>query len=151
MRKFEALEKVIQPIVNGYGCTWVGLQYFPQGRKTLLRLYIDKQPNGVSLEDCERVSRQVDAVLAVEDLIKGEYTLEVSSPGLDRLLFNVEQCQAYIGKEVAVRLGISLMGQRNFKGQLAGVEGDNLRVLVEGKEVVFSFIDIDEIRLVPQW
>lgn len=151
MRRFEALEKLIQPIVSGFGCTWVGLQYFPQGKKTLLRLYIDKPPGGVTLEDCEQVSRQVDAVLAVEDLVKGEYTLEVSSPGLDRILFSVEQCEAYIGREVSVRLGIALEGRRNFKGQLVGVNGDNLRVLSEGKEIVFSFIDIDEMRLVPNW
>jgi len=153
MRRHEALEKVILPVVNGFGYQWVGLQYFPQGKKSILRLYIDK-PGGIMLEDCAEVSRQVDAVLGVENLIKGEYTLEVSSPGLDRLLFTPAQCAEFIGRKVSIRLVAPMEGKRNFKGDLQSVKDDALCILTEGtdrKEITLSFTDIDEARLVPEW
>lgn len=150
MRQHEALESVILPIVNGLGLQWVGLQYFPHGRRSLLRLYVDK-PGGVSCDDCERVSRQVNAVLSVEDLLKGDYLLEVSSPGLDRLLFTLAQCREHVGKRVAVRLVAPVGGKRNFKGELH-VEGDQVGVRLDNNELVtFLFIDIEEARLVPDW
>ena len=115
MRRHAALENLIAPIVGSLGLTWVGLQYFPQGKRSVLRLFIDK-PGGLSVEDCGRVSRQVDTVLSVEKPITGEYTLEVSSPGLDRLLFSLEQCHEQIGKIVSVQLVAPKAGARNFKG-----------------------------------
>lgn len=150
MRRYEELEKVILPIVSGFGYTWVGLQYFPQGKRSILRLYIDK-PGGVTLDDCERVSRQVDAVLEVENPIKGDFTLEVSSPGIDRILFTVAQYEEYIGKDISVRMNVPIEGRRNFKGKLQSVQNDNICILSEGKEITLSFIDISEARLVPEW
>lgn len=150
MRRHEALETVILPIVNGLGLIWVGLQYFPQGKHSLLRLYVDKL-GGVSCEDCKCVSRQVNAVLSVEDLIKGDYLLEVSSPGLDRLLFTLAQCKEHVGKRVAVRLIAPVEGKRNFKGKLQ-VEGEQIGVQLDNNDLVtFPFIDIEEARLVPEW
>jgi ribosome maturation factor RimP len=150
MRRYEELEKVILPIVSGFGYTWVGLQYFPQGKRSILRLYIDK-PGGITLDDCERVSRQVDAVLNVENTIKGDFTLEVSSPGIDRILFTAAQCEEYIGKDISVRMNVPIEGRRNFKGKLQSVQNDRLCILSEGKEITLSFIDISEARLVPEW
>jgi ribosome maturation factor RimP len=153
MRRHGELEALILPVVTGFGCTWWGLQYFPQGKKSLLRLYIDK-PGGVTLEDCERVSRQVDALLGVEGPLQGDYTLEVSSPGIDRVLFTAAQCEQFLGKEVSVRLRVPMDGKRNFKGKLQRVDGESVCILLEGteaKEIVFSFTEIDEARLVPKW
>ena len=150
MRQHEALEAVILPIVDGLGLQWVGLQYFPAGRRSLLRLYVDK-PGGVSCGDCEQVSRQVNAVLSVEDVVKGDYLLEVSSPGLDRLLFTLPQCREHVGKRVAIRLVAPLEGKRNFKGELH-VEGEKIGVRLDNNDLVtFPFIDIEEARLVPEW
>lgn len=137
------------PIVSGLGLTWVGLQYVP-GRRALIRLYVDK-PGGVSIEDCAQVSRQVNAVLGVENVVTEDYTLEVSSPGLDRLLFTVEQCSEQIGKLVAIRLIVPIQGKRNFKGRLLGVEGEKLSIVSESGELELSFSDIAEARVVPEW
>jgi ribosome maturation factor RimP len=150
MRRHAALENLIAPIVGSLGLTWVGLQYFPQGKRSVLRLFVDK-PGGLSVEDCGRVSRQVNTVLSVENPITGEYTLEVSSPGLDRLLFSVEQCHEQIGKSVFIQLVVPKAGTRNFKGKLERVEGSLISILTESGEVTFSFDDMSEMRLVPAW
>lgn len=150
MRRHAELENLIAPIVGSLGLTWVGLQYFPQGKRSILRLFVDK-PEGVSVDDCGRVSRQVNAVLSVENPIAGEYTLEVSSPGLDRLLFSVEQCREQIGKMVSVQLVVPKAGARNFKGRLERVEGSFISLLTESGELTFSFEDMSEMRLVPVW
>jgi ribosome maturation factor RimP len=84
--KQELLEEMIAPVVVSLGCEFWGMEYLTQGRYTTLRIFIDA-PKGVSLDDCEKVSRQVSAILDVEDPIQGEYTLEVSSPGMDRPLY----------------------------------------------------------------
>jgi ribosome maturation factor RimP len=150
MRQHTALEKVIAPIVGSLGLTWVGLQYFPQGKRSILRLYVDK-PDGVTVEDCAKVSRQVNAVLSVENPITGEYTLEVSSPGLDRLLFSKEQCQEQIGKNISIQLVVPKAGMRNFKGKLEQVVGSEISIQTDSETLTFSFDDIHEIRLVPAW
>jgi ribosome maturation factor RimP len=85
--KQEQLHALIAPVAASLGCELWGLEYLTQGRYTTLRIYIDRQEGGVSLEDCEKVSRQVSSVMDVEDPIDGEYTLEVSSPGMDRPLY----------------------------------------------------------------
>lgn len=145
-----ALEAVIIPVVTGLGYAFVGLQQFPQGRHSLLRLYIDK-PGGVTLEDCAGVSRQVDAVLEVEGIT--HYDLEVSSPGLDRVLFTEQQMLEHLGKKVSVRLNLPIEGKRNYQGTLEDVQQGRLFIKV-GKEEVqteLSFADIHEVRLVPEW
>lgn len=145
-----ALEKVILPIVEGLGYLFVGLQYFQQGRHSMIRVYIDKE-GGVNAEDCERVSRQVDAALEVEAPVRGEYLLEVSSPGLDRLLFTPEQFSGYLGKQVAVRLSVPRDGQKNFKGWIQSVDGEDISIRVEERILTLPFADIAEARLIPEW
>lgn len=151
MRRHSALEEVMKPVVTGLGYTWVGLLVVPHGKHTLFRLFIDKLPDGVSIEDCSRVTRQLNAVLSVEGVVRGEYTLEVSSPGLDRLLFTPEQCREHIGKNVTVRLVAPKEGKRNFKGRLVQVEGDILSIETEVGIISLAFTDIAEARLVPEW
>lgn len=151
MRRNEALESVIAPIVDNLGLTWVGLQYLPQGKHSVLRLFIDK-PGGVTIADCEKVTRQVNTVMSVESPISSEYTLEVSSPGMDRLFFSVEQCRAYVGKKVSVQLTVpDVSGKRNFKGELTRAEDEKVSIRVEEQELIFNFDDIHEMRLVPVW
>ena len=150
MQRLEAFEKVIRPLVENLGFIYVGLQLLPLKRSVLLRLYIDR-PGGITIDEIAKASRQINATLSVEDLIQGAYTLEVSSPGLDRLLFTLEQWQAEIGKLVSVRTVMPIEGRRNFKGRLQRVEGEEIFILLESGEIRLSFGDIDEARLVPEW
>ena len=95
------LKALLQPVVEALDCELWGLELQSGGKRKLLRIYIDRE-DGIGVEDCERVSRQSGSVLDVEDPITGEYTLEVSSPGMDRLLFKLEQYPAYVGEMMAI-------------------------------------------------
>lgn len=146
--KQEQLQALIAPIVASLDCELWGLEYLTQGRYTTLRLYIDA-PDGVSLEDCEKVSRQVSSVMDVEDPIEGEYTLEVSSPGMDRPLYTAEQYARYIGEQVSLRLRVARDGRRKFKGTIIAVEGADVRVAVDDKEYLLAVDAIDKANVVP--
>jgi ribosome maturation factor RimP len=148
--KQEQLQALIVPIVASLECELWGLEYLTQGRYTTLRLYIDAE-NGVSLEDCEKVSRQVSSVMDVEDPIDGEYTLEVSSPGMDRPLYIAAHYARYIGEQVALRLRIARDGRRKFKGTIVAVEGADVRVAVDDKEYLLAIDAIDKANIIPRF
>lgn len=148
--KQEQLQALIAPIVASLECELWGLEYLTQGRYTTLRLYIDSA-QGVSLEDCEKVSRQVSAVMDVEDPIDGEYTLEVSSPGMDRPLYSPAHYARYLGEQVNLRLRIARDGRRKFKGTILAVEGTDVRVSVDDKEYVLAVDAIDKANLIPRF
>lgn len=148
--KQEILHDMIAPIAASLGCELWGLEYLTQGRYTTLRIFIDG-PNGVSLEDCEKVSRQVSAVMDVEDPITGEYTLEVSSPGMDRMLFKADHYARYIGEVVNLRLRMARDGRRRFKGTIVKVENDDVLVDVDGKEILLPVDSIDKANVVPRF
>ncbi len=93
----QVLVELLQPVVSAMGYEMLGIEQIPQGRDSLVRVYIDSE-TGISLDDCERVSDQVTGVLDVEDPVKGSYRLEITSPGLDRPLFTLEQCRRYLGR-----------------------------------------------------
>jgi Uncharacterized protein conserved in bacteria len=112
--KQSQLEELLEPVVESMGCELWGLEYFAQGRKSMLRIYIDKKPDGVLVEDCESISRQISSVLDVEDPITGEYTLEVSSPGMDRPLFKLKQFSEYVGETIAIKLRVGFDGGRSL-------------------------------------
>lgn len=126
------LRELIEPIVRGLGYEAVGVELTGQGGRALLRVYIDRD-GGVTLDDCERVSHQVSGVLEVESLLRGEYTLEVSSPGLDRPLFTLDQAGRYVGHRMKLRLFAPLDGRRKFKGRLTGIE-DGVLVIEDEDE-----------------
>lgn len=148
--KQEILHNMITPIVASLGCELWGLEYLTQGRYTTLRIFIDA-PAGVSLEDCEKVSRQVSSVMDVEDPIDGEYTLEVSSPGMDRPLYNVAHYARYVGETVNVRLRMARDGRRRFKGKIVKVENEDVLIEVEGKEILMPVDAIDKANIVPNF
>jgi ribosome maturation factor RimP len=118
------------------------------GGKGLLRLYIDR-PDGVNLEDCERVSHQVSGLLDVEDPIPGEYTLEVSSPGLDRPLRKAEHFKRFEGHEARVRLKLPRDGRRRFKGVIKDAGQDGFVLESDEGSVRIALDEIDLARLVP--
>lgn len=145
------LTSLIEPVVEGLGYELLGIEYISQGRHSILRLYIDSA-QGVGLGDCERVSRQVSGVMDVEDPIKGQYVLEVSSPGLDRPLFKAEHYLNHIGCNVRIRLRRPQDNQRKFRGELlaADDEGILLRNAENGQENRLAYSDIEKANLEPE-
>ena len=112
-----------------------------------MRIYIDKNP--ITVEDCEKVSRQIASLLDVEDLITSEYTLEVSSPGMDRPLFTLDQYNQYKGEKIALRLRLPFEGRRNFKGFLGGIEGEEILLMTDSKEFTFPIKIIEKANVIP--
>ena len=148
-KKEQELEALLTPTVRGLNCNIWGIEYRPHGRgRTTLRLFIDSAA-GISIDDCERVSQQVSALLDVEDPIVDAYRLEVSSPGLDRVLFRREQYEASIGEQVHVRLMFPFEGRRHFEGQLAGVEGEDVLVRDDEIEYLLPLQQIQRTRIIP--
>ena len=142
------LELLVEPVVQSLGCEFWGLEYMTQGKTALLRIFIDKK-DGIGVEDCEQISRQVSAVMDVEDPISAEYTLEVSSPGLDRPLYKLEHYKEYIGSQVKLRLRIAFDGRRKFTGLLKGVEADEVVLEIDNEEYLLPFELIDKGNVVP--
>lgn len=123
-----------------------GLEYQTGGRTALLRIFIDG-PEGVTVEDCARVSRQVSSVLDVDDPIRGEFTLEVSSPGIDRPLYTPEQYQLYAGYPVKLRLRYAFEGQRRFSGVLGGIDDGEVSLIVGDEEYLLPFESIERANI----
>jgi len=139
--------ELIDTTIQALGLDLWGVELLQQGKYSLLRIYIERE-EGVTIEDCEKVSRQVSALLDVEDPIAGEYTLEVSSPGMDRPLFSIEHYSQYVGSEVDLKLRRPLGGRRKFKGQIIKVSGDIVGLLVEGSEYDLEFSDVEKASIV---
>ena len=143
----DRLTELLAPTVEALGFELWGLENLTQGKHSMLRIYIESE-NGVQVDDCARVSEQVGAVLDVEEPISGEYVLEVSSPGIDRRLFRLDQYAGYAGEEIEVRLRRPFEGRRKFKGILRGTEESDVVVLVDDHEYLLPFGDIDKAQLV---
>ena len=144
------LQELLQPAVQVLGYELVGVQFVSQGHRSVLRVYIDSD-EGITVEDCERVSYQVSGVLDVEDPIHSRYVLEVSSPGLDRPLFTPEHFERFVGHLATVKMDVPVEGRRRFRGELNGFR-DGM-VLVREQDVVHSlpYEMISSARLVPQY
>lgn len=144
----DELFSLLEPTVVTLGYELVEIEFAPAGGGGLLRLYIDAAP-GITLDDCERVSRQVSAVLEAEDPIPGRYTLEVSSPGLDRVLRTREHFRRFLGSRIKVQLATPLDGRRRFTGRLLEVLDDGVVLDVDGARTLLGFGQIQKARLVP--
>lgn len=142
------ISELIGPTITALDLELWGVEHVIQGRHSVLRVYIDKGGDGVTIDDCEKVSRQISGVFDVEDPIPGEYTLEVSSPGMDRPLFELEQFKRYIGSEAAVRLRSPLNGRRKFKGIIQKVEADTVCMMIDDQEIALPASSIDKANLV---
>ena len=142
--------ELIEPAVQSLGYELVGVEYRGGPGGGLLRVYIDRE-QGITVDDCETVSYQVSGLLDVEDPIPGHYTLEVSSPGLDRLLFKRHDYERFTGSLIKVRLGYPLNGRRKYKGRLAGVEGETIVIEQDGESVSLPLDQIEQARLVPEY
>jgi ribosome maturation factor RimP len=143
----EDLITLLEPAVDALGFELVDVEY-QTGGIGVLRVYVDKE-GGIGLEDCAEVSQQISALLDVEDPIPGSYTLEVSSPGLDRRLRTKEHFARHVGERVKVQTKLSVGGRKRFTGELVGVEDSDIRMDVDGQEYRLPLADIHSARLVP--
>jgi len=143
------LLEMLEPVVTAMGCELWGIE-LTSGRGSTLRIYIEKE-DGVQLEDCERVSRQVSSVLDVEDPINTEYTLEVSSPGMERPLFTLDHYTRFAGETISIRLRAPYEGRRRYKGLLVGTEGDEVVLRCDGHEFLFPVESIDKANVVARF
>lgn len=164
--KAAEISRMLAPTVASLGVELLGIEYLPAPGGALVRLYIDvpadevasaqaesgdELPRAVSIEDCEAVSREVSAQLDVEDPISGNYTLEVSSPGLDRPLFTPEHFSRFLGETAKVTLRLPQDGRRRLSGVITRVGDDGVSFLLDGSEFVVAADNIDKARLVPDW
>ncbi|MCX0333889.1 ribosome maturation factor RimP [Acinetobacter radioresistens] len=168
--KTQALHDLIAPAVEACDVELWGIEFLPQGKRSLVRIFIDKpvdenaepvlnedgeleQGRGIGVQDCVRVTQQVGAILDVHDPISGEYSLEVSSPGWDRPFFQLEQMSAYIGQQVALRLISAVDNRRKFQAKLVSVdlEQEQIQIEVEGSKVLeIDSNNIDKANLIYQ-
>lgn len=144
----QRLTELLSPTVEAAGFELLGCEFVPAGRHSTLRLFID-HPDGVSVDHCAVVSREVGAILDVEDPIQNEYNLEVSSPGLDRPLFTPAHFAKVVGQKVEVKLAIPQDGRRKFKGQLLEIVEDMLVIEVDGKPYRLLMDNVDKANVVP--
>ncbi|HEY0768134.1 MAG TPA: ribosome maturation factor RimP, partial [Steroidobacteraceae bacterium] len=142
----ERLYALLEPLLGRLGYELVELEYAPSHTRAALRLFIDA-PAGVGLDDCERVSREVAALLDVEDPIPAAYTLEVSSPGFDRLLRTQAHFGRFVGSRVFVELKEPRAGRRRYTGKLLTVDEAGIALEVERERVAVAFADIGKARL----
>ncbi len=147
--------ELLEPVVNGMGFDLIEIEHFPNPKHGVLRLFIDKpagsESEGVVIEDCSAVSRQVSALLDVEDPIRGKFNLEVSSPGLDRPLRRLQDFQRFTGSLVKLKTVMPLEGQRNFKGRLLEASEDVLVIETDAEEISLPMNAIEKARIVPEY
>lgn len=152
------LWELFEPVVNGMGFDLIEIEHFPNPKHGVLRLYIDApydaqaaDNKGVVIEDCSAVSRQISALIDVEEPIKGKFNLEVSSPGLDRPLRRLQDFQRFIGSVVKLKTVMSIDGQRNFKGRLLQANEESVLIETDTEEVRLAMNAIDKARVVPEF
>ncbi len=150
MARPQQLTEMLRPVVESMGFVFWGLEFISAGKQSMLRVFID-HADGITVDHCAQVSRQVSSVLDVEDPIAQEYNLEVSSPGMDRPIFTLEQYAALAGNIVEVRLRMAFDGRRKFKGRLVGIEQEDVVVHVDDNEYLLPFELIDKAHVVPQF
>ena len=154
--KASEIAALLAPTVASLGLELLGAEYLPAPGSATLRLYIDvpvdaEEGRLVGIEDCEAVSREVSAQLDVEDPITGNYTLEVSSPGIDRPLFTAAQFERFAGETAKVTLQLPQEGRRRLQGRILRVEGGNVVLELDGAEFKVASDNIDKAKLVPDW
>ncbi|AAU28825.1 TPA: ribosome maturation factor RimP [Legionella pneumophila] len=132
---------LLEPIIKNMGYELWGCEYLSQGKHSLLRIYIDK-PDGIGIDDCQEVSKQVSAMLDVEDPIPGHYSLEISSPGIPRPLFSIWQYQRYLGYEIHVKTFKPVNGKRKLSGIIVSASEDTIVLDInnEHQEILLSNI-----------
>jgi ribosome maturation factor RimP len=154
----DALMRLLEPPIEALGFELIDVEYAPSGRGGTLRLFIDRLAGGdreerdanVTVDDCATVSHAVSEVLEVEDPIKGHYTLEVSSPGFDRILRKRAHFERFVGERIFAELKLPIDGRRRFVGKLKSIAGDSIVVEVDGQAYDLPLERIQKARLRPE-
>ncbi len=146
----ERLVELVEPLLGNLGYELVDLEFASGGGSGMLRIFIDRA-EGVGIEDCERVSREVSALLDVRDPVPTAYRLEVSTPGLDRVLRTQAHYGRYLGARVAVELAAAREGRRRYTGKLEAAGPEGIELDVDGTRVPLGYTEIFRARLVPEW
>jgi ribosome maturation factor RimP len=144
------LWELFEPVVSGMGFDLIEIEHFPNPKHGVLRLYIDKD-GGVNVDDCSSVSRQISALIDVEDPIRGQFNLEVSSPGSDRPLRRLKDFQRFTGSLVKLKTVMPLEGQRNFKGRILEADEELLVIETDTEEISLPMNAIEKARIVPEY
>lgn len=148
----DKVEELIKPVIEDMGYELVGIEYISSGKHSILRIYIDTE-QGISVDDCEVVSRQLSSIFDVEDPITMPYNLEVSSPGIERPLFHIEHYQRFLGNDIVLRLLRPINGQRKFKGAIGSVSEKNnsIELMTELGSVELGIDLIEKANLVAHF
>ena len=146
-----ALKQLLSPVIEALGFQLWGIEIENNKKVSLLRVYIDLIDTFISVDDCEVVSKHVASILDIERVFSGKYTLEVSSPGIERQLYDLAQYELFIGHEIALKLRFAHENRKNFKGCLHGVEGDEVVVQIESSEYLFPFENIDRANVIAKF
>lgn len=150
MRKIDVvLHEKFEKLISSMGYELIGCELSSMRGEQIFRIYIDCE-KGITADDCSRVSRQISAMMHVEELIQGKYALEVSSPGIDRPLFEIKHYQKYIGFQIKIKLYAAINQKRQYKGILQRVEGEYVHILPDGleEEVILPFAAIEKGNLI---
>jgi len=147
--KAEEIQNLLSPTVKSLGLELLGVEFVPSTGSALLRLYIDVEGRHVGIEDCESVSREISALLDLNDPISSEYTLEVSSPGIDRPLFTIAQFARFIGEQAKISLRLPQDGRRRLHGRILRAGDDSVVIAEEKGEYTVASDNIEKARLVP--
>ncbi len=148
-KRVEQLTELLDPVVEDLGFVLWGLEYL-QGRGAALRVFIDHE-DGITVDNCAAVSHEISGVLDVEDPISGEYNLEVSSPGMDRPMFELAQYADYIGEDVQLKLLAPVAGKRKLTAAIVAVDGETLVVELDGETLRIPYGQVDRARLQPRF
>jgi ribosome maturation factor RimP len=149
----DRLIELLEPVVRDLDLTLWELEFLPRSNGALLRLYIDvvaESDAGITVEDCARVSHAVSDTLETADPIPGHYTLEVSSPGLDRVLRTATHFERFVGEPVRVELAAAVNGRKRFSGKLLSVTGGEIEIEVDGKPMAMPLTGVRKARLAPE-
>ena len=146
----QKLNELLQPLVEDLGYEFIGLEYNPNPKHSVLRIYIDHE-NGVGIQDCETVSRETAALLDVKDPIRSRYNLEVSSPGLDRPLFTPAHYSEFTGYEVQINMYAPQDGRRKFTGPIVSAGESSVNIEQDGSEVTLQYDNIAKAKLIPDY
>ena len=150
----DALMRLLEPPIEALGFELIDVEFAREGRGGVLRIFIDAHAGdseaGVTVDDCARVSHAVSEVLEIQDPIKGNYTLEVSSPGFDRILRTRAHFERFVGQRIISELKLPIDGRRRFIGVLKSASGDTIVVEVDGKDYELPFDRIQKARLRPE-
>jgi ribosome maturation factor RimP len=147
----EELSQLLEPAIADLGLELVGIEFSPNTGSSLLRVYIDEPERGITIDDCERASREISALLDVNDPVAGRYTLEVSSPGLERPLFTPAHFERFTGEQVRINVNLPIDGRRRFQGRIDAVDAERVTIEQDGTPVQIAHANIAKARLVPDY